>query len=465
MIRSSYSLRAALRLIMLAIPASVLAGSTVGGPEIVISSTSQDFGAVPVAQGPGYEASFAIMNIGTEDLILDEIKLAGSDPDDFQIVNAPSLAPIPAGNYRMIKAIYAPRTIGSHQAKLEIKSSDADESKVEVTLSGQSTNIAPVAKDDTYFTPEDTGLYVDAPGFMANDYDPDGSPGGLIAAFVSKPVDATLGYAWSGEFYYIPAKDYNGPEDQVYLVHDGFSVSNMASLHIDVASVVDPPLLRLARSLTSGPTNLRAVAVAVDTPPMPDPPEVVDISESPTFDSFATVPYNGQTEATYTLTGAGDGERQLYVRLRNEGGASPAQTVTVLLDETAPAVDPANPLRISSSVSLDPSNVDILVAVGFTEPLFTVAGATPGVTNGDIELGGTVDTSGLIAGIAYPVGTKSAAPAPTYIHVTGSVPSSGILTVGLKANVLRDAAGNLLTPPAPASIALSSSVSDWQLLN
>ena len=456
------SYRAALRLALLLVPAWALGGAA--GPEISLDRTDVDYGTVPVVQGPGVEVPVAIWNNGSLDLSLSEIMLEGNDPGDFQIVNAPSLTPVGPGQYRLVKVIYAPRTVGSHNAKLKITSSDSDEPEVEVDLEGTSTNAAPVPQDDDYTTPEDTPLYVNAPGLLGNDSDPDGVQRGLLLHFVSKPVDAILGHAPKGDIYYIPAPDFNGLETQVYTVHDGFDVSAPATIRIDVTSVIDPPLMRFARSLVTGPTNLRAVAVAVDTPPMPDEPEAVDISESPNFDFFQSVPYTGQGEATYTLTQAGDGDRQLYVRLRNEGGTSPAQTVTVTLDETAPAVDPTMPLQVTSSNSLDPTNVDFLVGVKFTEAVYTIAGSIPGVANSAIELGGTVNTSGLTAGIAYPV-RKSGSPDVTYVHVTGSVPTGGVLTVGFKASSLRDAAGNLLLPPAPASIALSSSVSDWQLLN
>lgn len=77
----------------------------------------------------------------------------------------------------------------------------ADTAEVTVTGEGGSYD-APTAANDAYATDEDTPLNVAAPGVLANDTDPEGSP--LTAVLVSGPAHATLTLNADGSFTYTP---------------------------------------------------------------------------------------------------------------------------------------------------------------------------------------------------------------------------------------------------------------------
>jgi VCBS repeat-containing protein len=109
---------------------------------------------------------------------------------------------------------------------------------------GQSVppNVAPVAEDDYYSTPEDTPLHVDAPGVLANDYDPDNAPQPLSAVLVSDVSHGTLTLNSNGSFSYDPDPDFYGTDTFTYKAYDGQYYSNIATVTIDVTSVNDPPI-------------------------------------------------------------------------------------------------------------------------------------------------------------------------------------------------------------------------------
>src|SRR5262249_58854918 len=67
-----------------------------------------------------------------------------------------------------------------------------------------------VVADDSYSTPEDTTLTVNAPGVLANDSDVDGDP--LSAILVSSSAHGSVTLNSDGSFTYTPALNYNGPD-------------------------------------------------------------------------------------------------------------------------------------------------------------------------------------------------------------------------------------------------------------
>src|SRR6266850_1176965 len=93
--------------------------------------------------------------------------------------------------------------------------------------------------DDSYTTPEDTTLTVNATGVLANDSDVDGDP--LNAVLVSGPTHGTLTLNSDGSFSYTPALNYNGPDSFTYKANDGQADSAPAMVSITVTPVNDPP--------------------------------------------------------------------------------------------------------------------------------------------------------------------------------------------------------------------------------
>lgn len=99
-------------------------------------------------------------------------------------------------------------------------------------------NDAPEAVDDSVTTDEDTPLTVVAPGVLDNDADVDGDP--ITAVLVSGPAHGTLTLDPDGSYLYIPNPDYAGQDSFTCEASDGSSLSNLATVVIDVAPTNDP---------------------------------------------------------------------------------------------------------------------------------------------------------------------------------------------------------------------------------
>ncbi len=104
------------------------------------------------------------------------------------------------------------------------------------------TQQAPAVGNDTYSTPEDTPLTLDAAsGVLHNDSDPD-SPN-ITAAIVSNPTHGTLSFNTDGSFVYTPNAHFNGTDTFTYRASDGTYTSPLATVTLTVTPVNDGPVL------------------------------------------------------------------------------------------------------------------------------------------------------------------------------------------------------------------------------
>jgi VCBS repeat-containing protein len=100
-------------------------------------------------------------------------------------------------------------------------------------------NDAPVARDDSYTTAEDTTLTIAAPGVLANDTDVDGDA--LTALIVSTPTHGTLTLNPTGGFVYRPNTNFNGTDTFTYRATDGGLTSALATVTLTITPVNDRP--------------------------------------------------------------------------------------------------------------------------------------------------------------------------------------------------------------------------------
>lgn len=83
-------------------------------------------------------------------------------------------------------------------------------------------NLAPVASADAYQVDRNGTLTIAAPeGLLANDSDPDATPGGLSANLVEGPLHGTLTLNADGSFTYTPDAGYFGADSFTYAASDG----------------------------------------------------------------------------------------------------------------------------------------------------------------------------------------------------------------------------------------------------
>lgn len=105
-------------------------------------------------------------------------------------------------------------------------------------------NQLPVAVDDHYVMVQDTTLHVDTPGFIANDYDPDGTWLGLA---MLAPSDGAWNILGNWDFEYTPPAGFIGTRVYTYALEDDFGVGNTATITIDVlpagSDVNMPPIV------------------------------------------------------------------------------------------------------------------------------------------------------------------------------------------------------------------------------
>jgi titin len=113
-------------------------------------------------------------------------------------------------------------------------------------------NVAPVAADDAYTTPEDTVLVIAAPGLLGNDTDANVEDT-LTVVSHSSPAHGTVSVSSNGAFSYSPAPDYHGADSFAYTISDGRGGTASATVALSVLPVADLP---------AAPTGLTATAIS-----------------------------------------------------------------------------------------------------------------------------------------------------------------------------------------------------------
>jgi len=139
---------------------------------------------------------------------------------------------------------------------------ELESNPIQVTITVNAVNDAPVAMDDSYSTNEDVVLTIAGPGVLGNDSDVDMDP--LSAMLVSGPMHGTVTLNPDGSFNYTPNLDYNGVDSFSYKANDGSLDSNIAMVTITVDAVNDPPIIDGGESIdVSIPENTTFVTTVL----------------------------------------------------------------------------------------------------------------------------------------------------------------------------------------------------------
>ena len=110
--------------------------ATSGLAEITVTPLAIDFGSWSPDEGPSGSESVTITNDGTADLNVSQVELTGDDAGEFQIVGDSGETVLAPGGTRTVDVVFDPSSLGAKQATLRISSDDADESVIDVDLSG-----------------------------------------------------------------------------------------------------------------------------------------------------------------------------------------------------------------------------------------------------------------------------------------------------------------------------------------
>ncbi len=134
-------------------------------------------------------------------------------------------------------------------------------SQATVTMTVKATNRRPRGQPDSYTTPEDTPLFIAAPGVLANDTDADADP--LKAVLVSSPYGDDFFMNPDGSFEYYPPSNFDSPVSFTYRVDDGITLSAPVTATIEIPAVSDPPTAEEDFYYLSGATTLNVPAPGV----------------------------------------------------------------------------------------------------------------------------------------------------------------------------------------------------------
>ncbi len=155
------------------------------------------------------------------------------DPLAVTLVNKPPFGTVellPSGAFDYTPA---PDFNGSDSFTYRVDDGLSRSNLTTVTIDVAPINDAPVAEDNGLWVLMNTTRSVQAPGLLANDYDPDADL--LQIEIIDQPSHGTVSSRDDGSYTYVPAADYSGPDAFTYRVHDGEFVSNVATVQVTVS--------------------------------------------------------------------------------------------------------------------------------------------------------------------------------------------------------------------------------------
>jgi hypothetical protein len=129
--------------------------------------------------------------------------------------------------------------------QVEVTDNDGDNSTATADIAVKNVNKAPVAKNQTVSTDEDTALPI-----RLTATDPDGDA--LTYTIVNGPLNGTLS-GTAPDVTYSPAANYNGNDSFTFKVSDGIADSNIAEVSITLRPVNDNPTVN---TLIADPTTI-----------------------------------------------------------------------------------------------------------------------------------------------------------------------------------------------------------------
>ncbi len=276
-----------------------------------------------------------------------------------------------------------------------------DTASVAVTI--LPTNDPPVARADSFQTPEDSTLTIEASGVLENDTDPNSDS--LSASLLSSASNGRLVFNADGSFEYTPEANFNGEDRFTYRTLDDSSAADTASVTLAVRPVNDPPVAKSDSFGTTKDSVLTVEAPGVlgnDTDADEDALSAALVSEAGNGDltlqedgSFEYVPspgFSGEDSFTYRAlddSSAADTASARIVVLPPpeppEDLSASADGEAVSLSWTGPAAEDVAQYRIYRSTtpidsSAGPSAISALDSTSVGETSYQDTSAAPGQT-------------------------------------------------------------------------------------
>ena len=265
------------------------------------TSTSVPVTSTPTNQPPVANNDFPLA-IDEDTAAVINVLSNDSDPDGVLVPGTGVVVSGPANGTAtvdpasgLITYVPAPNFNGLDSFSYRVCDDDGACSAALVTLVVNPVNDWPVAVEDTYSTPEDTGLTVPLPGVLANDTDVD-TGDILTTVVVSGPVNGLLALALDGSFSYSPNLNFYGIDTFRYQACDGAGACMTALVTITVMPVNDPPVAVPDLASTAEDT-LEVIAVLANDSDVdgPEPLSVVAVG----IPSHGTISTNGDNITYY----------------------------------------------------------------------------------------------------------------------------------------------------------------------
>ena len=253
------------------------------------------------------------------------------DPTTVHIVTAPGhgttsidaatgkITYTPAGNY-----------FGADSLTYTVKDSNgAVSNAATISITVNQVFSPPVAVNDSYSTPENNPLTVNAPGVQSNDTDPAGLT--FTSSVVSLPAHGALTLNSNGSFTYTPVANYHGSDSFTYHDADSHNTSNTATVSLTV--VATPPVANNDSYVTLLNTALTINAPGV----LSNDTDVNGLTLTPTVvtnPTHGTLTLNSNGSFTYTPTTGYTGPDS-YTYHDSDGVAASSNVATVSISVSA----------------------------------------------------------------------------------------------------------------------------------
>ncbi|NNE85936.1 MAG: cadherin-like domain-containing protein [Alphaproteobacteria bacterium] len=182
----------------------------------------------------------------------DSAGTSSSDPDDYYSVFGYDIAIGPNGTTITDQDAADGDTgvdtlVAVENAVFSDNDADGDGTAELITVHLDGQNNAVLAVADSGAGDEDTAIVYDAGYLIANDIDFDGDAKELIS--VQDAVNGTVSLAADGTVTFIPNADYSGEASFTYTVTDGKGGTDTQIVSLDIAAVVDAPILEVAPAM------------------------------------------------------------------------------------------------------------------------------------------------------------------------------------------------------------------------
>ena len=220
-----------------------------------------------------------------------------------------------------------------------------------VAVTVTAVNDAPIARDDTSTTQEDTVVTI---GVLGNDTDVDGGP--LTPTVTTAPASGTTAVNPNGTITYTPTPEFTGTDTFTYTVTDGNGSTDTATVSITVTPVNDAPTAGDDEATTDEGTPVTISVLSNDT----------DIDGGPLTPTVTTAPGGGTAAVnadgtiTYTPGATFAGEDSFIYTVSDGRGGTDTATVSITVSPVnhAPTVSTSTPPTIYSTqgipVRIDP---------------------------------------------------------------------------------------------------------------